>query len=71
MVFDEMMPEVDERRFQEVNWSQFYQDAAEAIPMNHPEPRGYMVKTSCFADADHAGCKETRRLHTGILLFVN
>jgi hypothetical protein len=71
MVFDETMPQYDERRFKQVDWSESYPDAAEPIPMNHPEPRGNMVSTSCFADADHAGCKETRRSHTGILLFVN
>ena len=25
---------------------------------------------SCFVDADHAGCRETRRSHTGIIIFV-
>jgi hypothetical protein len=26
---------------------------------------------TCFVDADHAGCRETRRSHSGILIFVN
>jgi hypothetical protein len=26
---------------------------------------------SCFVDADHAGCRVTRRSHTGIIIFVN
>ena len=24
----------------------------------------------CYVDADHAGCRVTRRSHTGILLYV-
>ena len=36
-----------------------------------PEPRGKEVVTSCFVDADHAGCKATRRSHTGVVLMVN
>ena len=26
---------------------------------------------SCFVDADHAGCNETRRSHTGLIIWVN
>ena len=29
------------------------------------------MKVSCFVDADHAGCRITRRSHTGILIFCN
>ena len=25
---------------------------------------------TCFVDADHAGCRETRRSHTGIIIYV-
>ena len=32
---------------------------------------GNSVVTSCFVDANHAGCKVTRCLHTGVILFVN
>jgi hypothetical protein len=32
---------------------------------------GEHVVMTCFVDADHAGCKETRGLHSGILMFVN
>jgi hypothetical protein len=35
-----------------------------------PEPRGHSVTTSAFVDANHAGNVVTRRLHTGIFLFV-
>jgi hypothetical protein len=37
-----------------------------------PEARGKSVKMTCFVDADHAGCKETRRSHTaGVMIFIN
>ena len=46
-------------------------EAGELIPPDMPEPRGNSVTTTCFVDADHAGCKATRRSHTGIIIFVN
>ena len=71
LVFDWTRPELDESKFQEVDWKDFYPDAAEAIPPNAPEPRGEPVTTTAFVDADHAGCKVTRRSHSGVLIFVN
>ena len=32
---------------------------------------GKGVTTTCFVDADHAGCQLTRRSHTGVVIFVN
>ena len=29
------------------------------------------MSLTCFVDADHAGCKETRRSHTGVIIYVN
>jgi hypothetical protein len=26
---------------------------------------------SCFVDADHAGCRVTRRSHSGVLIYIN
>ncbi len=71
LVFDWTEPELDESRFQEVDWKEFYPEAAEAIPLNMPEPRGRGVVTTCFVDADHAGCRLTRRSHSGVIIFVN
>ena len=71
MVFDDTVPSYRGERFLKCDWSEFYPDAMEAIPDNMPEPRGKEVLMSCFVDADHAGCRETRRSHSGILLFVN
>jgi hypothetical protein len=32
---------------------------------------GVLLVMSCFVDADHAGCRVTRRSHTGVIIFVN
>jgi hypothetical protein len=70
-VFDDTYPIYDEDRFRKCDWAEFYPDAAEAISPKMPEARGKYVSTTCFVDADHAGCHETRRSHSGVLLFVN
>ena len=71
MVFDDSELVFDESTFKKCDWSEFYPEAAEAIPHNAPMECGNGVVTSCFVDADHAGCKATRRSHTGVILFVN
>jgi hypothetical protein len=70
MVFDDTEPSFDSSELKECNWSKFYPDPEEAIPMDVPEPRGKSVVLSCFVDADHAGCCVTRRSHTGIILYI-
>ena len=71
MVFDDTEPNFNGSKFKECDWSEFYPDAKEAIPTDAPEARGKSVVTLCFVDADHAGCRVTRRSHTGIILYVN
>jgi hypothetical protein len=71
MVFDDTMPTYRSKRLVKCDWSEFYHDAAEAIPTNMPQPRGKEASMSCFVDADHAGCRETRRSHSGIIILVN
>jgi hypothetical protein len=71
MVFDDTVPNYGSKQFVKCDWSEFYPDAAEAIPTNKPQPRGKEVCMSCFVDLDHAGCRETRRSHSGIIIFVN
>ena len=36
-----------------------------------PESRGHGVSISMFVDADLAGDKSTRRIQTGVLIFIN
>ena len=59
MVIDDIEPVFDESSFKVCDWSDFYPDAEEAIPHDAPMVRGNGVVTSCFVDADHAGCKAT------------
>ncbi len=70
-MFDWTEPDLDTTMFKECDWKEYYPEAAEAIPDNMPEPRGRSVTTTCFVDADHAGCRLTRRSHSGVLIFVN
>ena len=71
MVFDDTEPNFDERRFKTCDWSEYYPNAVEKIPRDMPVARGKPVVMSCFVDADHAGCRATRRSHTGIIIFIN
>jgi len=69
-VFDDSEPQFNEERFTVCDWSEYYPGAAEPIPPKAPELRGNEVTTSCFVDADHAGCRVTRRSQTGIIIFL-
>jgi hypothetical protein len=71
LVFDKTEPDIDESRFIKCDWQEFYPEAAEAVPTNAPEPRGNPVTIHCFVDADHGGCRLTRRSQTGVLIFLN
>ncbi len=71
LIFDPTHPDMDESRFVKCNRHNFCRGAQESIPGDAPEPRGDVVTTHCFVDADHAGNRVTRRSHTGILIFVN
>ena len=74
IAFDSLVPDIDERLFNEVDnryWDDFYPNARGEVPPNMPPPRGRSICTSCYVDADHAGNLMTRRSHTGILLYIN
>jgi hypothetical protein len=58
-------------QFPQYNWTKFYGDIEEAIPVGMPEPLGKDVDTHMMCDSDHAGDKRTRCSCTGILVFCN
>ena len=71
MVFDDSCPTFGDTKFSQCDWTELYPDACEPMPEHMPVPRGKSVVMSCFVDADHAGCRETRRSHSGIIIYVN
>jgi hypothetical protein len=58
-------------KFPQLNWTKFYGDVEEAIPVNMPKPLGKDVDVCMMCDSDHAGDKRTRRSCTGFLIFCN
>jgi hypothetical protein len=69
LVLDDSYVKIDDEL--EVDWSEFYPNAHEDIPINTPEPQGNAVQMIVFVDADHAGDKMTRRSRTGVLIYLN
>jgi hypothetical protein len=63
--FDPAHPAINQNRFEECDWTEFYRDASEAVPENMPKPRGNCMSTHCFVDANHAGDNETVVLQHG------
>jgi hypothetical protein len=71
LVFHDTEPFFHEDCFKKCDLAEYYPNAGEEKPPQAPELRGRSANTSCFVDADHAGCRVTRRSHTGVLIFVN
>ena len=69
LAFDAQHPRIYERRFNDHDWFDFYQDAKEAIPPDMSKPRGNVTSTHCFVNASHGSDHQNRRSQTGILIF--
>ena len=52
------------------DWSAFYDNREEELPPQMPKALGYPVNIHVLVDANHAVNVVTRRLHMGILVFV-
>jgi hypothetical protein len=70
IVFDPADPIYDPSAFIKANWKEFYGDVVKELPPKMPEPLGHLIIITVFVNANHAGNVVTRRLHTGILLYL-
>jgi hypothetical protein len=71
LIFDQTYPKIDMESFPQFNWTEFYGDVEEAIPVDMPEPLGKDIDVRMMCDSDHAGDKRTRCSRTGFLIFCN
>jgi hypothetical protein len=65
IIFDPTEPWIDESQFVEQDWSDFYGDVEQELPIKMPDPLGFPVNMSVFVDANHTGNVVTHRSHTG------
>jgi hypothetical protein len=70
IIYDPSKPWIDKSQFVVQDWSDFYGDIQEELPIKMPKPLGYPVNMSVFVDANHASNIVTHHLHTGILIFL-
>ncbi len=71
LIFDLTHPKIDLGQFPQYNWTKFYGNVKEAIPVDLLEPLGKDLDVCMMCDSDHAGDKRTRRSCTGFLIFYN
>ena len=71
LMFDCSYPRISYKLFKEYDWFDLYRDENEAITLNTTESRGHKVSIYMYVDADLKGNKSTRRIQTGILIFIN
>ncbi len=71
LIIDPTYPKIDMGKFPQFNWTKFYGDVEEAIPVGMPEPLGKDVEVRMMCGSDHAEDKRTRCSCTGFLIFCN
>ena len=70
-VYDPLYPEIDHSVFKKCDWSEFYMDDKEAIPMNTPEPWGKEVDIYMLEDNNHAEDQVSCWSICGFLIYFN
>jgi hypothetical protein len=63
-------PKIDMGQFPQYNWTKFYCNVEEAIPVDMLELLGKDLDVPMMCDSDHAGGKRTRGSRTVFLSFV-
>eukprot|EP00934_Nitzschia_sp_Nitz4_P006645 Nitzschia sp. Nitz4//scaffold645_size2074//1141//1920//NITZ4_009302-RA/size2074-exonerate_protein2genome-gene-0.1-mRNA-1//-1//CDS//3329556071//6635//frame0 len=72
LVFDDLVPRIDDSAFMPTDWSEsIYGAVQEELPPHLPKPLGNPVTMMCFVDASHAGDTITRRSQTGFIIYLN
>jgi hypothetical protein len=71
LIFDPTYPKIEMGQFPQYNWTEFYDNVKEAIPLYMPKPLGKDVDVRMMSDSHHAGDKRTRRSCTGFRIFCN
>jgi hypothetical protein len=71
LIFDPTYPKIDMGQFSKYNWTKFYGNVEEVIPVDIHEPLGKDLDVHMMCDSDHAGDKRIRRSRTGFLIFCN
>ena len=71
MIFDPMYPEINYEDFKDCDWTDFYGDVKEPLPLNAPKPLGKLVVLRLYVNSDHAGDKLIRQSRTGFQVFMN
>ncbi len=54
-MFNPTYPTIDMDTFHQYNWTEFYSDVEEVIPLNMPEPLGKDIDICMMCNSDHAG----------------
>ena len=76
IVFDPRQVVADKKLFDTAGssmeqWQDFYLDVEELMLRNMPKPLGKLVRIWMYVDANHVRNLTNRRLHTGIIIYVN
>jgi hypothetical protein len=71
VIFDPTYPIINMDSFPQFEWTKFYGDVEEAIPVDMPEPLGKDSDVCMMCDSDHIGDKRTRHSRTGFLIYCS